>query len=68
MVLRTIQKERNKDLLTGCLLFCVVVNIRTTLLAKGIHMNVLDIMRKHSHSPEVVESACRILNHVFEGR
>ncbi|NXJ12867.1 LRRK2 kinase, partial [Odontophorus gujanensis] len=43
------------------------VNIRKTLLAKGIHMNVLDIMRKHSHSPEVAESACRILNHVFEG-
>lgn len=52
----------------GCLLFCVVVNIRKTLLAKGIHMNVLDIMRKHPHSPEVAESACRILNHVFEGR
>ncbi|KAJ7396970.1 hypothetical protein BTVI_139731 [Pitangus sulphuratus] len=43
------------------------VNIRKTLLAKGIHMNVLDIMRKHPDSPEVVESACRILNHVFEG-
>uniref|UniRef100_A0A8C5JDI5 Leucine rich repeat kinase 2 n=1 Tax=Junco hyemalis TaxID=40217 RepID=A0A8C5JDI5_JUNHY len=43
------------------------VNIRKTLLAKGIHMNVLDIMRKHPHSPEMVESACRILNHVFEG-
>ncbi|NXC70111.1 LRRK2 kinase, partial [Anhinga anhinga] len=43
------------------------VGIRKTLLAKGIHMNVLDIMRKHPHSPEVAESACRILNHVFEG-
>ncbi|XP_068786872.1 leucine-rich repeat serine/threonine-protein kinase 2 isoform X6 [Struthio camelus] len=43
------------------------VNIRKTLLAKGIHMNVLDIMRKHPHSPEVAESSCRILNHVFEG-
>uniref|UniRef100_A0A8C3TPX1 Leucine rich repeat kinase 2 n=1 Tax=Catharus ustulatus TaxID=91951 RepID=A0A8C3TPX1_CATUS len=43
------------------------VNIRRTLLAKGIHMNVLEIMKKHPHSPEVVESACRILNHVFEG-
>uniref|UniRef100_A0A669PEU4 non-specific serine/threonine protein kinase n=1 Tax=Phasianus colchicus TaxID=9054 RepID=A0A669PEU4_PHACC len=43
------------------------VNIRKTLLAKGIHMNVLEIMRKHPHSPEVAESACRILNHVFEG-
>ncbi|XP_075001871.1 leucine-rich repeat serine/threonine-protein kinase 2 [Calonectris borealis] len=43
------------------------VNIRKTFLAKGIHMNVLDIMRKHPHSPEVAESACRILNHVFKG-
>ncbi|XP_061874693.1 leucine-rich repeat serine/threonine-protein kinase 2 isoform X2 [Colius striatus] len=43
------------------------VNIRKTLLAKGIHMNVLDIMRKHPQSPEVAESACRILNHVFKG-
>ncbi|XP_027745929.1 leucine-rich repeat serine/threonine-protein kinase 2 [Empidonax traillii] len=43
------------------------VNIRKTLLAKGVHMNVLDIMRKHPDSPEVVESACRTLNHVFEG-
>ncbi|NXO52619.1 LRRK2 kinase, partial [Aramus guarauna] len=43
------------------------VNIRKTLLAKGIQMNVLHIMRKHPHSPEVAESACRILNHVFEG-
>uniref|UniRef100_A0A8B9CZR0 non-specific serine/threonine protein kinase n=1 Tax=Anser brachyrhynchus TaxID=132585 RepID=A0A8B9CZR0_9AVES len=42
-------------------------NIRRTLLSKGIHMNVLDIMRKHPHSPEVAESACRILNHVFKG-
>ncbi|KAK2514138.1 Lrrk2 [Columba guinea] len=57
-----------RDLLIGCLLFCVVVNIRKTLLAKGMHMNVLDIMRKHPHCPEVAESACRILNHVFEGR
>ncbi|NWU77506.1 LRRK2 kinase, partial [Onychorhynchus coronatus] len=43
------------------------VNIRKTLLAKGIHMNVMDIMRKHPNSPEVVESACRIMNHVFQG-
>uniref|UniRef100_A0A8C4XLR4 Leucine rich repeat kinase 2 n=1 Tax=Falco tinnunculus TaxID=100819 RepID=A0A8C4XLR4_FALTI len=43
------------------------VSIRKTLLGKGIHMNVLDIMRKHPHSPEVAESSCRILNCVFEG-
>ncbi|XP_066490091.1 leucine-rich repeat serine/threonine-protein kinase 2 isoform X1 [Tiliqua scincoides] len=41
--------------------------IRTILLAKGIHMNVLNIMKKHSKSPEVAESACKLLNRAFEG-
>uniref|UniRef100_A0A670YQE4 non-specific serine/threonine protein kinase n=1 Tax=Pseudonaja textilis TaxID=8673 RepID=A0A670YQE4_PSETE len=41
---------------------------REILLAKGIHMNVLEIMRKHSDSPEIAESACRLLNCAFEGR
>nr|XP_020652644.1 leucine-rich repeat serine/threonine-protein kinase 2 isoform X1 [Pogona vitticeps] len=43
------------------------VSIRTTLLAKGIHMNVLDMMKRHSYSAEVAESACKLLNHAFEG-
>ncbi|XP_067420530.1 leucine-rich repeat serine/threonine-protein kinase 2 [Emydura macquarii macquarii] len=43
------------------------VNIRMVLLSKGIHMNALDIMKKHSHSLEVAESACKMLNHIFEG-
>ncbi|XP_032659878.1 leucine-rich repeat serine/threonine-protein kinase 2 [Chelonoidis abingdonii] len=43
------------------------VNIRKILLAKGIHINALDIMKKHSDSPEVAESACKMLNRVFEG-
>ncbi|XP_061496325.1 leucine-rich repeat serine/threonine-protein kinase 2 isoform X2 [Rhineura floridana] len=43
------------------------VNIRTILLSKGIHMNVLDMMKKHSNSPEVAESACKLLNCAFEG-
>uniref|UniRef100_A0A674J0C0 non-specific serine/threonine protein kinase n=1 Tax=Terrapene triunguis TaxID=2587831 RepID=A0A674J0C0_9SAUR len=43
------------------------VNIRKVLLAKGIHINALDIMKKHSDSPEVAESACKMLNRVFEG-
>ncbi|XP_032077596.1 leucine-rich repeat serine/threonine-protein kinase 2 isoform X1 [Thamnophis elegans] len=42
-------------------------NAREILLAKGIHMNVLEIMRKRSDSPEIAESACRLLNHAFEG-
>ncbi|XP_067324906.1 leucine-rich repeat serine/threonine-protein kinase 2 isoform X1 [Anolis sagrei] len=43
------------------------VNIRKILLAKGIHMNVLDMMKKHSNSAEVAESACKLLNRAFEG-
>ncbi|XP_060100725.1 leucine-rich repeat serine/threonine-protein kinase 2 isoform X2 [Heteronotia binoei] len=42
------------------------VGIRKILLAKGIHMNVLEIMKKYI-SPEVAESACRLLYHTFEG-
>ncbi|KAL8221002.1 UNVERIFIED_CONTAM: hypothetical protein K2H54_057334 [Gekko kuhli] len=43
------------------------VGIRKILLAKGIHMNVLEIMKKYSISPEVAGSACKLLNHTFEG-
>ncbi|XP_042325555.1 LOW QUALITY PROTEIN: leucine-rich repeat serine/threonine-protein kinase 2 [Sceloporus undulatus] len=43
------------------------VNIRTILLAKGIHMNVLDMMKRHPNSAEVAESACKLLNRAFEG-
>ncbi|KAJ6666293.1 hypothetical protein lerEdw1_000565 [Lerista edwardsae] len=42
-------------------------SIRTIMLAKGIHMNVLNIMKRHSKSPEVAESACKLLNRAFEG-
>ncbi|XP_053107680.1 leucine-rich repeat serine/threonine-protein kinase 2 isoform X2 [Hemicordylus capensis] len=42
-------------------------SFRTVLLTKGIHINVLDIMKRHSNSPEVAESACKLLNHAFEG-
>ncbi|XP_048357550.1 leucine-rich repeat serine/threonine-protein kinase 2 [Sphaerodactylus townsendi] len=43
------------------------VSIRKILLAKGIHMNVLEILKKYSSYPEVAESACKLLNHAFEG-
>nr|XP_056703232.1 leucine-rich repeat serine/threonine-protein kinase 2 [Euleptes europaea] len=43
------------------------VSIRKILLAKGIHMNVLEIMKKYSNYPEVAESACKLLNRAFEG-
>uniref|UniRef100_E9PC85 Leucine rich repeat kinase 2 n=2 Tax=Homo sapiens TaxID=9606 RepID=E9PC85_HUMAN len=43
------------------------VNFRKILLSKGIHLNVLELMQKHIHSPEVAESGCKMLNHLFEG-
>ncbi|XP_059791631.1 leucine-rich repeat serine/threonine-protein kinase 2 isoform X2 [Balaenoptera ricei] len=43
------------------------VNFRKILLSKGIYLNVLELMQKHIHSPEVAESGCKMLNHLFEG-
>uniref|UniRef100_A0A8D2LCR7 non-specific serine/threonine protein kinase n=1 Tax=Varanus komodoensis TaxID=61221 RepID=A0A8D2LCR7_VARKO len=42
-------------------------SIRTVLLAKGIHVNVLEMMRRHPYSLEVTEAACKLLNRAFEG-
>ncbi|XP_038621187.1 leucine-rich repeat serine/threonine-protein kinase 2 [Tachyglossus aculeatus] len=42
-------------------------NIRRILLSKGIYWNVLELMKKHLQSPEVAESGCKMLNHLFEG-
>ncbi|XP_072327748.1 leucine-rich repeat serine/threonine-protein kinase 2 isoform X1 [Scyliorhinus torazame] len=41
--------------------------VRKLLLAKGIHMNILDLMKKHSDSCDVLESACKFLNKLFLG-
>ncbi|XP_037594993.1 leucine-rich repeat serine/threonine-protein kinase 2 isoform X3 [Cebus imitator] len=43
------------------------VNFRKILLSKGIYLNVLESMQKHIYSPEVAESGCKMLNHLFEG-
>ncbi|XP_067860922.1 leucine-rich repeat serine/threonine-protein kinase 2 isoform X2 [Heptranchias perlo] len=43
------------------------VQIRKVLLKKGIHINILDIMKKHSDSCDVLESACKFLNKLFLG-
>lgn len=43
------------------------VNFRKVLLSKGIFLNALESMQKHIHSPEVAESGCKMLNHLFEG-
>ncbi|XP_072003229.1 leucine-rich repeat serine/threonine-protein kinase 2 isoform X2 [Engystomops pustulosus] len=41
--------------------------IRQILLEKGVHINVLEIMKGHLDSPEAAESACRVLLHLFNG-
>ncbi|KAL1767452.1 leucine-rich repeat serine serine/threonine-protein kinase 2 [Sigmodon hispidus] len=43
------------------------VNFRKILLAKGVYLNVLELMQKHAHVPEVAESGCKMLSHLFEG-
>ncbi|XP_075713367.1 leucine-rich repeat serine/threonine-protein kinase 2 [Rhinoderma darwinii] len=43
------------------------VAIRNILLEKGVHINVLEIMKEHSDFPEAAESACRVLLHLFNG-
>lgn len=43
------------------------VNFRRILLAKGVYLNVLELMQKHALAPEVAESGCKMLNHLFEG-
>ncbi|XP_036108107.1 leucine-rich repeat serine/threonine-protein kinase 2 isoform X2 [Molossus molossus] len=43
------------------------VNFRKILLSKGIYLNVLELMQKHAPSPEVAESGCKMLSHLFEG-
>ncbi|KAM5251671.1 leucine-rich repeat serine/threonine-protein kinase 2 isoform 1-T1 [Hipposideros larvatus] len=43
------------------------VYFRKILLSKGIYLNVLELMQRHIHSPEVAESGCKMLNHLFEG-
>ncbi|GAB1299751.1 Leucine-rich repeat serine/threonine-protein kinase 2 [Apodemus speciosus] len=37
------------------------------LLAKGVYLNVLELMQRHAHAPEVAESGCKMLSHLFEG-
>ncbi|XP_077120929.1 leucine-rich repeat serine/threonine-protein kinase 2 [Ranitomeya variabilis] len=41
--------------------------IRKILLEKGVHINVLEIMKEHLDSPEAAESACRVLFQLFNG-
>ncbi|KAJ8381828.1 hypothetical protein SKAU_G00026060 [Synaphobranchus kaupii] len=38
------------------------------LLSNGIHINILEIMKKHSSSPEIAESSCKLLHKLFQRR
>ncbi|XP_078091527.1 leucine-rich repeat serine/threonine-protein kinase 2 isoform X2 [Mustelus asterias] len=43
------------------------IQVRKLLLAKGIHINILDLMKKHCDSCDVLESACKFLHNLFPG-
>ncbi|XP_012587718.1 PREDICTED: leucine-rich repeat serine/threonine-protein kinase 2-like [Condylura cristata] len=42
-------------------------SFRKVLLAKGIHLNALELMRRHAGAPGVAASGCRLLGRLLEG-